>query len=488
VEQGGQNYLVPVDADLSDDAYIRARTVEVGYVTAEMEASRNRLNILILDACRNNPYAAQTRSTSRGLATVAGPTGTYIAYSASAGEVAADGTGANSPFAAALVAHLPDRGGDLDAVFNAVRTEVYTQTAKKQTPESRNKVVGPSFYFSPGDTGDSQVEEPEYEVETEVVAPDPGTVTVTVKGGGAVKLDGAAKGTVPAYGTLNLKGVAPGPHTVCVGSECETVDVTPGGVARVELEGAPPAPVAQAPAAPSRGGIEWVSIPGGSFSMGSNEGDSDEKPVHTVRVAGFEMSRTEVTFGQYQACVSAGACTAPHVSDGTCWVEQGGEWKQGPTLPASFQGADQPVVCVDWDQASVFARWAGGRLPTESEWEYAARGGQSYTYAGSNDVGAVAWYDGNSGGQTHAVCGKQRNGYGLCDMSGNVWEWVEDWYHDSYSGAPTDGSAWLSPAGSLRVARGGSWHDPARVVRVAYRSRSGPSGRFDHLGFRLSRD
>jgi hypothetical protein len=192
VEQDGANYLVPVDADLTDDAYIRSRTVEVGYVTAEMEASRNRLNILVLDACRNNPYAAQTRSTSRGLATVAGPTGTYIAYSASAGEVAADGSGANSPFAAALVAHLPDPGADLDAVFNAVRTEVYGQTERKQTPESRNKVVGPSFYFTPGDTGDTQVEEPEPEVS--VLEPEPGVIVVTVENGGAVKLDGVSRG------------------------------------------------------------------------------------------------------------------------------------------------------------------------------------------------------------------------------------------------------------------------------------------------------
>ena len=235
------------------------------------------------------------------------------------------------------------------------------------------------------------------------------------------------------------------------------------------------------------GDLDWVSIPGGSFSMGSSDGGSDEKPVHTVRVASFEMARSEVTFGQYQACVDAGACTAPHVSDGTCRVKLDGKWQNG-RLPSSFQGAEQPVVCVDWEQARAYARWVGGRLPTEAEWEYAARGGQSYTHAGSNTAGDVAWYDGNSGGRTQEVCGKRQNGYGLCDMSGNVWEWVEDWYHSSYTGAPTDGSAWLSPSGSDRVIRGGSWNYSARIARVANRNYDDPGLRSGNLGLRLVRE
>jgi len=203
-----------------------------------------------------------------------------------------------------------------------------------------------------------------------------------------------------------------------------------------------------------RSGIEWVSIPGGSY----------------------EMSRSEVTVGQYRVCVEAGSCTAPTACD---WGE--------PNWGESGRD-DHPVNCVSWADAQAFARWAGGRLPSESEWEYAARGGQSYTYAGSNTIGDVAWYKDNSGGRTHEVCGKNRNGYGLCDMSGNVWEWVEDWHHGSYTGAPTDGTAWLSPTGSYRVIRGGSWNNSATYVRVAFRGRYTPSRRSSHLGFRLARD
>ena len=192
--------------------------------------------------------------------------------------------------------------------------------------------------------------------------------------------------------------------------------------------------------------IDWVAIPGRDF----------------------ELSRSEVTFGQYQACVDAGVCTAPSVEDGKCRVKLGGQWKDG-RLPSSFQGVGQPVVCVDWHQATTFADWAGGRLPTEAEWEYAAKGGQGFEYAGSADVNEVAWYSENSSGRTHDVCGKKENGYGLCDMSGNVWEWTS------------------TSEGSNRVFRGGSWDYSARYVRVAHRGWNVPGYRYSDIGFRLAR-
>jgi len=242
-------------------------------------------------------------------------------------------------------------------------------------------------------------------------------------------------------------------------------------------------------------GIEWVRIPGGSFKMGSNGGGSDEKPVHRVRVGSFEMSKTEVTFGQYQACVDAGACSAPHVSDGTCWVKQGGKWGKGK-LPEDFQGADQPVVCVDWKQARTFAGWAGGRLPSEAEWEYAARsGGKDVKYPWGKQSASCSYAVMDDGGdgcdrdRTWSVCSKTAGNteQGLCDMAGNVHEWVEDIYHSSYSGAPVDGSAWTS-GGSDRVFRGGSWSNAAWALPAALRYRYVPSFRYDYLGFRLLRE
>ena len=229
-------------------------------------------------------------------------------------------------------------------------------------------------------------------------------------------------------------------------------------------------------ASAGRAGIEWVRIPAGSFQMGSPASEegrySDEGPVHRVRVRGFELAKTEVTVRQYRACVTSGACTAPGTGEFCNWGRSGRD--------------DHPVNCVDWEQARAFARWIGGRLPSEAEWEYAARAGTTGARYGSLD--AVAWHHGNSSGTTHAVGEKRANAWGLYDMLGNVWEWVEDCWHGDYDGAPSDGSAWTTRcSGSFRVFRGGSWDYPAGLVRAAYRSRFSPGYRDDCLGFRPAR-
>jgi len=195
------------------------------------------------------------------------------------------------------------------------------------------------------------------------------------------------------------------------------------------------------------------------------------------------MTKTQVTVEQYKACVDAGACTAPDTG-GYC------NWGQ------SDRGK-HPINCVDWHQAQAYAKWAGGRLPTEAEWEYAARsGGRDWKYPWGNENATcdrAVMDDGGNGcgrGSTWPVCSKPKGNttHGLCDMAGNVWEWVQDWYHDSYNGAPTDGSAWEKPTGSNRVRRGGSWGNFAWGVRAAYRYVGDPRVRHDvRVGFRLAR-
>ena len=227
-------------------------------------------------------------------------------------------------------------------------------------------------------------------------------------------------------------------------------------------------------ASSARAGIKWVRIPGGSFMMGDDVW-GDSKPRHQVAVKSFQMAKTLVTNKQYKACVAAGACTA--ASD----------------YGDKFNGDDQPVVGVDWNQINAFSEWVGGRLPSEAEWEYAARsGGKEKKYPWGDEQPTcerVVMDQGGAGcgrNATWPVCSKPAGNteQGLCDMVGNASEWVQDWYHDSYNGAPSDGSAWESPAGSLRIVRGGSWgHDGTSHFRAAYRG-SAMGGQCYNLGFR----
>ena len=179
-----------------------------------------------------------------------------------------------------------------------------------------------------------------------------------------------------------------------------------------------------------------VYVEGGTFQMGSNSGASDEKPIHTVTVSSFFMDKTEVTQAQYRKVMG--------------------------NNPSHFSGCDEcPVESVSWHDANEYAKKVGKRLPTEAEWEYAARGGSTgspTTYAGSNDLGALGWYSGNSGRKTHPVGQKDPNELGLYDMSGNVWEWCSDRYDsDYYKNSPKNNPKGPN-SGAARVLRGGSWH------------------------------
>ncbi len=230
--------------------------------------------------------------------------------------------------------------------------------------------------------------------------------------------------------------------------------------------------------------VTWISIPGGTFDMGSNDGYTFEQPVHSVTAPTFEMTKTQVTVEQYAECVTAGTCTAP-LTDSDCnWEDPDYE--------------DHPVNCINWHQAKEFCEWAGGRLPSEAEWEYAARsGGQDITYPWGNETAtcdyAVMW-DGVNGcgtNRTWPVCSKPAGNtdQGLCDMAGNVWEWVEDDWHDSYNGAPDDGSAWVDePRSSMRGLRGGSFINQPNDVRAPMRTVSDPSEYYPFVGVRCARD
>ncbi|MDW8230832.1 MAG: SUMF1/EgtB/PvdO family nonheme iron enzyme [Saprospiraceae bacterium] len=218
-----------------------------------------------------------------------------------------------------------------------------------------------------------------------------------------------------------------------------------------------------------------IPVEGGIFVMGGNE-FKREQPIHQVTVSDFAIAQTPTTWHQFGIfCLETGF-KVPY--------DQG--WGRG----------NRPLMNVSWEDAQQFCYWLSRkrgqhfRLPTEAEWEYAARGGRlskGYRYSGSNDLDEVGWYTDNSNYRTHPVGQKRSNELGLYDMSGNVWEWCEDDWHGNYTGAPTDGQAWVdSPRGSLRVHRGGSWLYGARHCRVASRPYWTPARHLNHLGFRLA--
>ncbi len=217
---------------------------------------------------------------------------------------------------------------------------------------------------------------------------------------------------------------------------------------------------------------EMVPLPAGEFMMGAAPSEAgagkDEQPRHLVKIKAFSIGKYEVTQGQWKAVMGSN--------------------------PSYFKqcGDNCPVEIVSWNDVQTFIKTlnqkTGGhyRLPSEAEWEYACRAGQDTLYCGGNDLDAVAWHDGNSGNQTHPVGGKQANAFGLYDMSGNVWEWVQDCYHGSYQGAPGDGSAWGGGAEcAYRVLRGGSFGTYQFSVRCAYRYSNEPDVRGSYSGFRI---
>ncbi len=223
-----------------------------------------------------------------------------------------------------------------------------------------------------------------------------------------------------------------------------------------------------------RGVPEMVEIPGGEFQMGSTNLSARERPVHNVKVSPFLLSKYEVTFDEYDLFAEGSGRRKPN--------DQG--WGRGR----------RPVINVSWEDATAYAQWLSEqtgneyRLPTEAEWEYAVRARTTTLFSFGDDgdkLSDYAWFDSNSDSKTHRVGAKKPNHWGLYDMHGNVWEWVQDWYGDYSSNAEVDPKG--PDNGKYRVIRGGSWRGVAPLCRSALRSFIEPDFRFYDLGFRLAR-
>lgn len=218
--------------------------------------------------------------------------------------------------------------------------------------------------------------------------------------------------------------------------------------------------------------FDMMPVAGGTFCMGAtksmdSDANDDESPLHDVTLSDYYIGKTEVTQALWRTVMG--------------------------TYPSEFRGDNLPVESVSWNDCQEFIRKLNAktgkdfRLPTEAEWEYAARGGnrsRGYKYSGSDNIDAIAWYDGSSNSKTHPVATKQANELGIYDMSGNVWEWCSDWYGPYGSNAQTNPKG--AASGLSRVYRGGCWYYSARFCRSTYRYCIAPGFRYDYLGFRLA--
>jgi len=485
VQVNGINYLIPLKANILNERDVEFEAVALNRFMSNLEKAK--MNIVILDACRDNPYKG-TKSTSKGLAQVTSKTdGTFIAYATAPGRTAADGNGTHSPYTKHLIREMKVEGQEIEDMFKNVRIAVKHETNNKQVPWDSSCLTD-EFIFAMSCT--KKPTEP-IEIETEYSY---GTIKVESNADGKVYVDNDYVCTITAGTIKTFKNIRTGSRTVKVKTDAETkteyVNVKKNSTSTLDFYFIQK----------STGDDNLIFVQGGTFQMGSNSGDSNEKPVHTVTVDDFYIGKYEVTNREYIEFFNAKGVNSNGSYSGTEYIDMDDEdcaigYRNGKFY---FKGSsyandeNYPVIEVTWYGADAYCKWKGGRLPTEAEWEYAARGGnksKGYTYSGSNTIGNVAWYTSNSGDKTHPVGTKQSNELGIYDMSGNVWEWCSGWYEKNYYSSSPRNNPQGPSSGSRRVVRGGSWYTFDNFCRVAnpYNVHSNPENSDDCYGFRFVR-
>jgi formylglycine-generating enzyme required for sulfatase activity len=437
----GENYLIPVDFAARTAVDARYQSYAASRIQGNLEAAGAALQIIILDACRDNPFRS-LRSGAGGLTAMQAGKGAYIAFATAPGKTADDNrAGGNGLFTGALVEALGEPGLTLDQVFSHARAKV-TAVRPEQVPWSATSVVG-EFYFrppaAPAGGARAPASAPDWDAwETIRASGDPLLFDEFLKEYPASAYAGAARLKLASLRSAPAPAPSPAPGKIPSGAAAGATKVNP------------------------KDGLTYVWIKPGTFKMGCSPGDTEcsdqEKPAHEVTITkGFWMGQTDVTQEAYQRVTG--------------------------NNPSNFKGARLPVETINWNEAQSYCQAIGMRLPTEAEWEYAARAGS--TGARYGDLDRVAWYSANSGGKTHEVAQKEPNAFGLYDMLGNVWQWVSDWYADKYPGGSQPDPAGAAN-GQFRVLRGGSWNFDPRRVRASYRSGGGPEGRHVNVGVRCA--
>ena len=568
IEVDQRNFLVPVDARLASDQDVEFETVPLDLVMRALDGA-SELRLVILDACRDNPFAAKmqrsgaTRSIGRGLARLEPSEQTLVAYAAEAGTVASDGDGRNSPYTAALLRHIEEPGLELDLMFRHVRDSVLSSTGGSQRPftygslssqgayltgrptvesttveqsTSGDKIqsvsdrvdVNLAFWESIKDSKDpadfyaylegfpngifaalarnkierlkSATEEQKVPERTQVAAITPASIESSLELGRSERRKVQEGLAVAGFDPGAADGLFGQRTRVAIGKWQLSRGVDKTGYLDAKSAKVLIALAAEFVPARSPGDVfrdckscpQMVVVPAGDYMMGSPSSEkgrvNDEGPRHRVTISKpFAVGKYEVTFSQWDACVAEGGCS--HRPSDNSWRRN-----------------ERPVINVNWKDAKAYVKWLSGRtghqyrLLSESEWEYVARAGttgpfhfgRTISTDQANYNGNYAYGKGRKGvfrKKTVSVGSFPSNGYGLYDVHGNVWEWVEDCWHTSYAGAPKDGRAWTTGGDCTdRVLRGGSWNVRPRVLacgesQLEWIRRSGTS----YNGFRVAR-
>jgi formylglycine-generating enzyme required for sulfatase activity len=474
LQVSGQNYLVPIDAQLSAAVALDFEMMKVEIIHRAMERL-TKTNVLFLDACRDNPLSRNlaqnlgTRSADvgKGLAQIEAGSGTLISFSTHPGALALDGGGRNSPYAGSLIKHLSASHDDLNSVLISVRNDVMSATKDAQVPWEHSALRG-RLYFNPTSPTEKGAT---------VLASEAGEAWAAAERTNSIA---AFEAYAARYKDSYYADLARARIEVL---KKEQPDASGQRVAMLQKDDAKARTGSTQGAAAFRDCPdcpEMVAVPAGEFLMGSNDGGGNEKPLHKVTIAKpLAVGKFEVTFAEWDACVAAGGCQNSPPDQG---------WGRGR----------QPVLNVSWDDITKdYLPWLSKvtgktyRLLTEAEWEYAARAGLHASYAWGNELGQNRANCKGCGSQwdakqTAPVGSFAPNAFGLHDTHGNVWEWVQDCYKNTYAGAPVDGQA-VDGANCSRTRRGGAWNGAASDLRLAGRLGTQVGSRWNNLGFRVAR-
>lgn len=453
VQVDGVNYLPAVDADIGAEEDVPTQAIDVDQVLKAMEGGKTRVNLVFLDACRNNPYARSFRSAGQGLAKVSAPSGTLIFYATRPGSVAADGDGQNGLYTQNLLTAMDVPGLTVEQVQKRVASSVRQASRGRQEPWMEGLLEG-DFYFRPRAEPDPQPEPARPPIRPIVVTP----ATPAVDPAEAAYWAEVKKSDDPDYFAAYLTNY---PNGLYVADANEYIERDKQAkAAREKLKEDQAWQKAQSGESFASFEDYLKAYPNGRYAAVAKLKQSKLRPPvlepEMVPIPGkdYEMGKYEVTQAQWRAVMG--------------------------NNPSRFSscGDDCPVEQVSWDDIQDYLKKLNEmtgkqyRLPTENEWKHACDGGHSQEYCGSNNLDVVGWYIKNSGDKTHPVGQKQANGYGLYDMSGNVWERMQDCYYSNCS---------------ERVLRGGSWGGFSEGARAAFRYRLAPSGRLNIIGFRVAR-